>query len=185
MSETANVVYAKPKKAGPIYHAPIGSTLPTDASAELDAAFVSLGYISEDGLTNSNSPETSDIKAWGGDVVMSPMTGRPDTFSFTVIEGAGVETLKVVYGSDNVTGTLKTGVTVKASTAELENECYVVDMVLRGNILKRIVIPNAVVTSVGDVSYKDSEAVGYEITLTAYPDNSGNTHYEYMKGATA
>ncbi len=185
MSETANVVYAKPKKAGPIYHAPIGSTLPTDASAELDAAFVSLGYISEDGLTNSNSPETSDIKAWGGDVVMSPMTGRPDTFSFTVIEDAGVETLKVVYGSDNVTGTLKTGVTVKASTAELENECYVVDMVLRGNILKRIVIPNAVVTSVGDVSYKDSEAVGYEITLTAYPDNSGNTHYEYMKGATA
>ena len=185
MSETANVVYAKPKKAGPIYHAPIGSTLPTDAAAELDAVFISLGYISEDGLTNSNSPETSDIKAWGGDVVMSPMTGRPDTFGFTVIEGAGVETLKVVYGSDNVTGALKTGVTVKASTAELENECYVVDMVLRGNILKRIVIPNAVVTSVGDVSYKDSEAVGYEITLTAYPDDSGNTHYEYMKGATA
>lgn len=183
MSTTANVVYAKPKKAGPIYHAPIGSKLPTDASTALDTAFVSLGYISEDGLTNSNSPESSDIKAWGGDIVMSTMTGRPDTFSFTVIEGAGSEPLKVVYGSDNVTGALSTGVTVKASADELENESYVVEMILRGGIIKRIVIPNACVTSVGDITYKDDEAVGYEITLTAYPDASGYTHYEYMKGA--
>ena len=33
----------------------------------------------------------------------------------------------------------------------------------------------------GDITYVDGEAVGYETTLACTPDEDGNTHYEYIK----
>lgn len=37
-------------------------------------------------------------------------------------------------------------------------------------------------TEVGDIVYKDDDAIGYETTLSAVPDANGQTHYEYIKG---
>ena len=53
-------------------------------------------------------------------------------------------------------------------------------MVLRGGAVKRVVLPICHVTEVGEVSYTDADAVGYETTVTAQPDSAGNTHYEYI-----
>lgn len=182
MAQTAaNVSAGKPAIGGAIWRAVAGTTLPTDATTALDAAFKALGYCSEDGLTNSNSPETTDIKAWGGDKVLNIMEEKTDTFQFTLIEVLNLEVLKAVYGSSNVSGTLSTGITVEANADEPEEAVWAIDMVMNSNTVKRVVIPHGKISEIGDISYTDSDAVGYEVTITALPDTSGNTHYEYIK----
>lgn len=180
-----NVSTGKPKIGGVIFKAPYGTKLPTSASEALDTAFVNLGYCGEDGLSNSNSPSYEDLKAWGGEVVYSSQTEKPDTFGFTLIEILNPEVLKTIYGDDNVTGTLATGIHVEATTEENEECSYVFDLILRGNVLKRIVIEKAKITEVGDVTYSDDELIGYETTITCYPVGSkGKTHDEYILGET-
>lgn len=181
MAQTVtNVTAGKPAIAGAVYRAPLGSTLPTDASSTLDQAFVSLGYIAEDGMENNNSAETENVKAWGGDIVMVNQTEKADTFKTTFIEALNVEVLKMVYGDDNVSGDLATGITVRANSKELGAAAYVIDQIMREGALKRIVIPNGKLSELGTITYNDSDPVGYESTITALPGADGDTHKEYI-----
>ena len=182
MPTASNVSTGKPKVAGAVYRAPAGTTLPTDATTALAAAFEDMGYISEDGVTNSNSPNSDKIKEWGGSTVLVVVNNKEDSFKLTFLESLNADVLKTVYGDSNVTEGTGT-ISVVANSAALTEHVYVIDMVM-GGALKRIVIPAGSLSELGDIVYKASEAVGYEVTLECLPDSSGNTHYEYIKLAT-
>ena len=184
MPSSTNVTTGKPKVAGAIYIADVGSTLPTDATSALAEAFTELGYVSDDGLSNSHSGTVNKIHAWGGDVVLVTQEDMEDQFDLTLIEAAKPEVLKAVLGDDNVTGTMTgsgaSGVTAKFNAKEPVAKSWVFELIYSNNVVKRIVIPKGIVSEVGEVTYTDSDAVGYPITIDALADSSGNTHYEYM-----
>lgn len=179
---SANVTAGKPKITGAVYRAPLGTTLPTDATTDLAEAFKNMGYGSEDGLVNNNTPESENIKAWGGDTVLTIQSGKDDTFAITLIEATNTDVLKAVYGSDNVSGDLDEGIVIKANAKEQESASWVIDMILKNGI-KRIVIPEAKITEIGEISYTDSSAVGYAITLTAVPDDSAILTMSILRAA--
>ena len=184
-NNAANVSVGKPVVTGAVFNAVAGPSLPTSTSASLAAAFKALGYVSDDGVTNSNTPSSTEIKAWGGDTVAVPMTEKTDTFQLKLIECTNLDVLSAVFGSGNVSGTLAAGVTVNVNSADVPASSWVIDMILRDNTAKRIVIPSGKISEIGDVVYKDDEVIGYDITINCLPDSDGNTHYEYLKAAAA
>lgn len=182
-----NVTASKPKISGGVYVAPLGTTLPTTADGQLNASFVCLGYIGEDGITNNNSMTSNTVKAWGGDTVLTTQSDITDTFDLTLLEGLNVNVLKTVYGDDCVSGSLSEGLTIIANAEELNDKSWVIDMVCRGNTLKRIVIPIGKISNKEAVNYTDDDVAGFGITVTAFPDATDDhaTHYEYIKAATS
>ena len=60
MSTNASYVsVGKPKVAGAVHRAPLGTPLPTTALEPLHEDFKDMGYISGEGWTNSKSRESS------------------------------------------------------------------------------------------------------------------------------
>lgn len=182
MPNASNVSTGKPMTTGAIFRAPAGTVVPTDASTALSEAFKELGFVSSDGVTNTNTAETDDVYAWGGTPVLNLLTSKSDEWKLTLLEVLNPDVLKTVYGDDNVTVS-GDAISVKSTASQLADAVYVIDMMLKGGALKRVVIPVGSLSEVGDIVYKDDEPVGYEITIKAMDDGTGTTHYEYIKTA--
>lgn len=180
-NNSANVSFGKPKATGAIFVAPVGSTLPTDATTALDEAFTNLGYASEDGLVNSVETSVENIKAWGGDTVLVSQTEFTETFTVNLIE-TNAETLKAYYGQNNVTVDSQTGAIKVVQNSQMTPEVSVVfELALTGGRVKRIVIPRAQMADrSGEITYVDGEAIAYPAVFAALPDQNGNTHEEYI-----
>jgi hypothetical protein len=156
--------------SGEISVAATTTTAPTTSTSALDAAFVGLGYISEDGVTEEYSDTVEDIVAWqNATVVRSTTTESKATLAFTVIETKG-EVLELFHKGSTVevvsAGQWK--IDVLAPTADPRS--FVLD-VLDGTKHIRIYVANGEVSDRGAIVYANGEPVGYEMTVTAYPVN--------------
>ena len=181
-NDASKVTAGKPKVGGSVFTAPAGSTLPTSADATLGTGFENAGYISDDGMTHNGTPTVEEVKAWGGDPVLAGENGKTDTYKLKFIEAMNPVVLKIIYGEDNVEGTsLEEGISYKQNNKELPERAWVIDEIWKGGVLHRTVIPKGKIIEMGEEPHKDNEPVGYEVTIKAFADTSGNTHYGYMK----
>ena len=179
-NNSQNVSFGKPKATGAIFYAPLGTTLPENASSDLDPAFRNVGYISEDGLVNGTETDTESVTEWGGAEVLSGQTSFAEMFTFNMIE-LNPNSMRLYYGENNVTVVDGKVTAIKANVAELPEVVLVAEVVLTGGRIKRIVVERGKIADrSNEVSYVNSEAVAYPIQLRAYPDAEGNTHSEYF-----
>lgn len=142
--------------------------LPKDASTVL-SGFLEGGYISEDGVTKTVDASDDNILAWGGDTVRTVRTEHTLSYSFTFIESANVNVLKLIYGDENVTVDGSGNISVKESSKLQDRKAFVIET-FDGDKKLREVIPNAQLAMSGDITYVHSDVVRYECTLTAFPD---------------
>lgn len=185
MANTAAYVSTgKPSISGGVWVAPKGTALPDDATTTLSSAFTCLGYVSEDGVENGNEMNVSEIKAWGGVIVYRPLNGFGDTFGLALIETNNVDVLETVYGSGNVSVNGNGDISVDVVAEDPTEFVWVFELALRGGIARRIVIPDGAITSREAITYNDSDAIAYGITVSAYPDSNGCTHHEYTENPT-
>lgn len=178
----ANVTTGKPAIGGSIYveSAPT-STLPTNATST-PTGFTCVGFISEEGLVNANTFDNTPIKDWGGYTVGNVSSNFADNFRFTMIESKNKDVLDEIYGEENVTGTaLSTGISVAVKPITYAKKKWYVDMIMDGNVLKRICLPAAAIIERQEIVYNATDPVAYGVTLGCSPDGSGNTHYEYLQ----
>lgn len=55
----------------------------------------------------------------------------------------------------------------------------IIEMAPTSSTVLRIVIPDGQVTEPGDTSYTDSDAIGYDMTVSCYPGSDGDSMKEY------
>lgn len=180
MNDSSNVSTGKPKVGGAIFVAPKGTAVPTDATTALAGTFVNLGYVSEDGLTNTIATDTNDIKAWGGSTVLTEQTSYKETFSFGLIETKEAS-VAAYYGAENVEVDGEGNLTIHHNSKTLEESVAVVETVLSDGRVKRTVIPHAKMSDrSGDVTYTDGDPVTYPIVWDTTPDTNGDTAVDYI-----
>ena len=187
MPKTSDVRVGAPEQSvtGAIKHAPLGTTVPTlsdikTSGVTLNQAFTGDEYVSEDGLTLAPSMSTTDIKDWSGATVRKVLESFDGTLSWTMIstnQGA----LSIAFGSNHVTVNVAGtdhGAQVQATLgAYLPEEQAWVFLMKDGNARIVIVVPDGQITEVGEVTFASNAAVGWQVTLSCYPDASGNSIY--------
>lgn len=142
---------------------------PTDTGS-VPTGFAGLGYLSEDGFTESRERSIEDLKGWqNGTTVRSVVTDANLTYSFTMIE-TNKDTVELFYGT-TVTQSATEGnyVIVPAETGGRKS--FILD-VIDGDNLKRIYVPQGEVTETGEVQYAGGQPIGYEVTITTYADST-------------
>lgn len=153
--------------SGAVYVAPSGSTAPTDAATAPAAAYKDLGYVSEDGVAEARDRSTSDIIAWqNADKVRTVVTEAGMTLTLTLIE-TKKETVELYYG----TKLASDGSIVIVPSETGGRQSFIVDFV-DGTDVVRMYIPSGEITEVGEQTLATGDPVGYEVTITCYPDDS-------------
>jgi hypothetical protein len=176
MADSTNIwASTRHADAGTFYSAPLGTTLPTTATATLDAAFDDHGWLGEEGITNSMTRDTTKHKSFGGDTVKVTQDNYEETIQVTLLE-SNPTVLATVFGEDNVTVDDSGGhrtIQVDHDSAMLPRKTFVV-RVIDGVKTRLILVEEGQVTSVDDIVHVHSDLLAYTITVDVFKPASGN-----------
>ena len=157
------------RSTGMFYHAAAGTSLPTDPSTSLAAAWTEVGDVSDAGITLALSKTSTNLRNWANVIKRVIMTEHSETIQAPIMDTTE-EALKTVVGSKNVT---KSGsvVTVSLSDAELPAEEAFLFVMKDGEDLIMIGCSYGQVTAVENVSFQPGAAINWTPTITATGDD--------------
>lgn len=165
-----------------------GVAYPTDADGAAAFGFSTanyddLGYISDGGVTKSESITVSKIKEFGGKTVARFQNEYNASFGFGLLE-YNRYVAGCLYGVDNVIvvpadGTHGEIIIAKAGNSPQVSVPWMIRMVGRDNQRTLYSIPQGMVTTIGDVTHVPTSAAAHPVTIETLPDDNGFDFYVF------
>lgn len=152
-------------------------TAPTTATETPAVGYNLVGWIGEDGVTESREIDSDQKRAWQNSaVVRTVRTSDTRRFQFTALETNLITMGLLRPGATSATASGTTTTNVKAYTAQ-DKRSWIFDF-KDGDIVYRVLIPNGEVVDRGDVQRQAGEIVAYDMTVEAYPTSDGTLYIE-------
>lgn len=168
MAKTASEV--RIGNTGSIYRAPVGTTMPTDVTTALAAAWKELGYTETGPSVDPDTNKERFIPWQSIAPVAETVTEQTITATF-ILWQRNAETLKLAWGGGTVTGTT-TRIYTPPATPTLLN-AFVIE-VNDGPIIDRYLLPRASASLAGPIPIAKDGVTGYEIELTYLQPATGS-----------
>lgn len=152
-----------------IWIAPVGTAAPTDASTDLPAAWSTLGYLSEDGVSFGSSVDSESITPWQSkSPVRTIITGRELTAGFTMLEFSAQNA--ALY-FDQPAPVETDGEFALEVRSDLAQQMYAICIDVKDTAATvRYHFPRASLSEAGDLEVTASGAMGLPVTLSALDD---------------
>lgn len=153
---------------GAVYAGPTTAVAPTSAVSVVPATYLDLGYISEDGVTETYDEDVQDIQAWqGGTIVRTLISSSKASLAFTMIESKA-STLELYHKGSTMESLGANGFKIDVKTPNVVRKRYILD-ILDGTTHLRLYVASAEVNERGEITYVNDETISYPVTITCYP----------------
>lgn len=174
MAPTLDSTEIKLAPSGAVWVAPAGTAAPTDsivAMGAVNASWINLGYVTEDGVTMNPSVNVKDINAWqsAAPVVTTLNTVGLD-FKFTLMQTTQ-EVLGIYLFGATTTIVGNTAKIVIPSSPSLLSKSLVLEWVDQYGYKNRVYVPTCIVSDHDAVKLQRTEATEYGLTLRAQDTN--------------
>lgn len=182
-TEVAEIAASLPKVTGGVLYAPLGTPVPTDATSQLDAAFVSLGRVSSDGVDKTFDRGQVDQYDWGGNLIAVLQDKFSILLKFKLLQMMNADTQRAAYGTSNVTvipPTTSHGTTIASNINAnlLDTGVWVIDAYFM-KMSMRFVVPYGRPVALGQINWVNKSLAMFDLTIRPFPDDANNHAYEY------
>lgn len=152
-------------------------TFPADPTAPYGVGFTELGWLSDNGLTEAHSVQTTQKFAWQGSALIRTIKSQDlRTFKFQCYEENAPVLGLTRPGSVKTTTTGITTTQVKPFTGQ-DRRGWGIDFI-DGSVHRRVLIGVGEAELTADLVDVATDLKVYEFTVTCYPDTNGNTYVE-------
>ena len=163
----SNVLVGKGDSTGMAFRAPAGTALPSYPGASLSADWKPIGNVGEDGLT-LKLPSGEVIRNWALDPERRLNTENGQ-LSVPFIHTTK-STLETLFGDDNITYVAADGTHGNLTSVEFSPDVYsepaaYLFLMKDGNARAFVGSSNALISEIGDVSFKGTEASQWDATI--------------------
>lgn len=155
---------------GMFYTAPVGTALPTDASASL-SSWTEVGAVTADGITWSTGKDSDPLRNWAKEVERLIASDEGGTVTAPLMYTTQ-KTLETIFGSGNVSVTAATSghgnvISVTVEPGVSAAPAAFLFVMKDGDDVIMLGTSKGVVREVGDISFSPTSAIVWEATIEA------------------